>query len=188
VHVETPRLVGLSIDGNEATAGRTGPRFAEAFELAATYGLRRAVHAGESSGPEGVRDALELLHAERIDHGVRAIEDGELVAALAVGGVPLAICPTSNVSLGLVPSMREHPVEALRRAGVVVTVNTDDPLLFDTDLVSEYAACALAFGWDRAVCIELARASITSSFAPDRFKAQLLVELDDYGERTPLPG
>ncbi|TIP05578.1 MAG: adenosine deaminase, partial [Mesorhizobium sp.] len=73
--IRHPRVVALSIDGNEAAAGRTGPRFAEAFRRAATAGLRRTVHAGESSGPEGVRDAIELLGADRIDHGVRAIEE-----------------------------------------------------------------------------------------------------------------
>jgi adenosine deaminase len=96
-----PRVVALSVDGNEATAGRTGPRFADAFRRAGDAGFHRTVHAGESSGPEGVWDAIELLGADRIDHGVRAIEDAELVAMLAKRKIPLGICPTSNLVLGV---------------------------------------------------------------------------------------
>jgi len=182
--VESTRLVGLSVDGNEASSGRTGPRFAEAFRYAAAHGLRRAVHAGESSGPEGVRDACDVLGAERIDHGIRAIEDPELVIELAARGMPLAICPTSNLALGLVGDMGEHPIEPLRRAGVVVTLNTDDPMLFGCDLVSEYERCAEAFGWGHETLIDLARASISSSFAPGGFKEQLFTELDTYRTST----
>ena len=112
------RVVALSIDGNEAAAGRTGPRFAEAFRRAGAAGLGRTVHAGESSGPEGVRDAIELLGADRIDHGVRAIEDPELVALLADRRIPLGVCPTSNLKLGVCPSIDAHPIDRLRRAGV----------------------------------------------------------------------
>jgi adenosine deaminase len=178
--VSSARLAGISIDGNEATAGRTGPRFAEAFRIAADRGLRRAVHAGESSGPEGVRDALDLLSAQRIDHGVRAVEDPALVEELAKRGVPLAVCPTSNLALGLVREIEAHPVETLRRAGVRVCLNTDDPVLFGTDLVSEYARCARAFGWDGPTLIELAATSIHASFAPGEVKEKLLADLDAY--------
>ncbi len=124
-----PRVVALSIDGNEAAAGRTGPRFADAFRRAGAAGLKRTVHAGESSGAEGVRDAVELLGADRIDHGVRAIDDPAVVALLAERRIPLGICPSSNLTLGLYPSLAEHPIERLRRAGVPVSVNTDDPAL-----------------------------------------------------------
>src|SRR5205085_10708581 len=117
-----PRIVALSIDGNEAAAGRTGPRFAEAFRTAARAGLHRTVHAGESSGPEGVRDALEFLLAERIDHGVRAIESPELVARLAEAHTPLDICPGSNVQPGLYPDRPSHPLDRLRRARVPVPI------------------------------------------------------------------
>ncbi|WP_407926628.1 adenosine deaminase family protein, partial [Caenimonas soli] len=116
--------MALSIDGNEAAAGRTGPRFAEAFRRAGGAGLRRTVHAGESSGPEGVRDAIELLGADRIDHGVRAIEDPGLVELLVDRQIPLGICPTSNLTLGVYPSIEDHPIDRLRRAGVAVSINT----------------------------------------------------------------
>ncbi len=133
-----PRVVGLSIDGNEAAAGRTSPRFAEAFRRAGAAGLRRTVHAGESSGPEGVRDAVESLGADRIDHGVRAIEDDAVVALLAERGVPLGVCPTSNIALKMYRSVEAHPVDRLRRAGVRVSLNTDDPSLLGTNLPREY--------------------------------------------------
>ncbi len=109
-----PRVVALSIDGNEAAAGRTGPRFAEAFRKAGSAGLKRTVHAGESSGPEGVRDAIELLGADRIDHGVRAIEDESVVALLAARGIPLGVCPTSNLVLKVYPSMEDHSINRLK--------------------------------------------------------------------------
>ncbi len=165
--------MALSIDGNEATAGRTGPRFAEAFRRAAAAGLKRTVHAGESSGPEGVRDAIELLGADRIDHGVRAIEDPSVVALLVDRQIPLGICPTSNLTLGVYPSMKRHPIERLRRAGVAVSVNTDDPALLDTSLEHEYALCRDEFAWSDEDVRAVARTSIDASFANDDVKSRL---------------
>ena len=173
VALRHPRVVALSIDGNEATAGRTGPRFAEAFRRAGAAGLKRTVHAGESSGPEGVRDAIELLGADRIDHGVRAIEDPSVVGMLAERRIPLGVCPTSNLTLGVYPSMAEHPTERLRRAGVAVSVNTDDPALLGTSLEREYALCSEAFAWSDADVRAVARTSIDASFANDDMKARL---------------
>jgi adenosine deaminase len=171
------RVVALSIDGNEAAAGRTGPRFAEAFRRAGTAGLRRTVHAGESSGPEGVRDAIDLLQADRIDHGVRAIEDPALMELLAERRIPLGICPTSNVTLGLYSSLEQHPIDRLRRAGVRVSINTDDPALLGTTLDKEYAACAAAFDWSDDEMRAVARTSIEASFAPPALKQSLIEEL-----------
>ena len=173
-----PRVVALSIDGNEAAAGRTGPRFAEAFRRAGAAGLKRTVHAGESSGPEGVRDAIELLGADRIDHGVRAAEDPHLVALLAERRIALGICPGSNLALGIFPSMAEHPIDRLRRAGVPVSVNTDDPALFDTTLEREYVRCVDAFGWSDETLRAVARTSIEASFASAAIKARLLERLE----------
>jgi adenosine deaminase len=172
-----PRVVALSIDGNEAAAGRTGTRFAEAFRRAGAAGLKRTVHAGESSGPEGVRDALELLGADRIDHGVRAVEDPALVALLAERQIPLGICPSSNVTLGLYPGLAAHPIDRLRRAGVPVSVNTDDPALLGVTLAGEYESCAKAFDWSADDVRSIARTSIEASFAPAATKRDLLAEL-----------
>ncbi len=173
-----PRVVALSIDGNEAAAGRTGPRFSDAFKRAADTGLHRTVHAGESSGPEGVRDALDYLYAERIDHGIRAIDDPSLVSELATRRVALNVCPGSNVQLGLYPDRRSHPLDALRRAGLRVSINTDDPALMRTDLVAEYVASAEAYNWDMPVVRQIARTSIEASFGNADLRRRLLAKLD----------
>ena len=172
-----PRVVALSVDGNEAAAGRTGPRFAEAFRRAGNAGLRRTVHAGESSGPEGVRDAVELLGADRIDHGVRAIEDAQVVALLAERGIPLGICPTSNLTMKNYPSIQAHPIDRLRKAGVKVSLNTDDPSLLATNLPAEYGLASAAFGWSDEIVRDVARTSIDASFANADLKARLKSEL-----------
>lgn len=177
VALRHPRVVALSIDGNEAAAGRTGPRFADAFRRAGAAGLRRTVHAGESSGPEGVRDAITLLGADRIDHGVRAIEDPELVALLVDRQIPLGICPTSNLKLGVYARIEDHPIDRLRRAGVAVSINTDDPVLLGASLVDEYALCAKVFGWSDDDLRALARTSVDASFANAEVKARLIEAL-----------
>jgi adenosine deaminase len=174
-----PRVVGLSIDGNEAN-GSHNERFAPAFARAAAAGLRRCAHAGESGGPGGVREAVEMLGAERIDHGIRCIEDPSLVVELAERGVPLDICPTSNVVLGVVDGLASHPVDALRRAGVPVSLNTDDPLLYGIELAGEYERTAAAFGWGRAELGQVARTSIASCFSDPDKRAEMLGELDRY--------
>jgi adenosine deaminase len=176
-----PRVVALSIDGNEAAAGRTGPRFAEAFRKAGASGLKRTVHAGESSGPEGVRDAIELLGADRIDHGVRAIEDDAVVALLAERGIPLGVCPTSNIALKVYSSMEAHPLDRLRRAGVRVSINTDDPSLLGTNLPREYEIARATYGWTEDVLCDLARTSIDASFAGPDVKEKMRGNLSEWG-------
>ncbi|HEX3793362.1 MAG TPA: adenosine deaminase [Acidimicrobiales bacterium] len=179
------RVVALSIDGNEAAAGRTSHRFAQVFSSAAAAGLHRTVHAGESSGPEGVWDAIDLLGAERIDHGVRAIEDPRLVETLARRHIPLGICPTSNVMLGISPSYAEHPLERLRRAGVAVSVNTDDPALLGTRLEWEYARIGEAAGWGEADYISAARTSIEAAFCSESMRSSLLTSLQSFSSINP---
>lgn len=118
-----------------------------------------------------------MLGADRIDHGVRAIEDMELVEALAERQIPLGICPTSNVTLGLYETYAEHPIERLRRAGVLVSINTDDPAMLGTKLEREYAYCAAAFAWSDAEIRGIARTSIEASFADVAVKQRLLSAL-----------
>lgn len=180
LRLKHPRVVALSVDGNEAAAGRTGEKFAEAFRIARRGGLKLTAHAGESSGPEGVRDAIFLLGVDRIDHGVRAIEDNELMHILADRQIPLGICPTSNIVLGLYKTIGEHPIDRLRRAGIPVSVNTDDPALLRIDLTGEYARTAEAFGWDKETCRAVAETSIRASFADADRKAALLAELGQW--------
>ena len=180
-----PRVVGISIDGNEAAVGRTGERFAPAFRRARELGLRRTTHAGESSGPEGVWDALDLLGTERIDHGVRSIEDPLLVTELARRGIPLTVCPLSNVRLGLYDSVADHPIERLRRAGVIVTVNTDDPVVRETPLEVVYKTVAGAFAWDRDTVARVAQSAVSASFADDTLKADLHAEIEAWRTAGP---
>jgi adenosine deaminase len=174
-----PRVAALSIDGDES-GGSANERFAEAFTRAGDGGLRRCAHAGESSGPRGVREAVDLLGAERIDHGVRCIEDPTLVDELAHRAIPLDVCPTSNVVLGIVPHLSRHPVDELRRQGVRVSLNTDDPLLYGVDVAGEYTLCAETFGWERSDVVAMARTSIESCFADDSRRRQLLRDLDSF--------
>ncbi|HXW81372.1 MAG TPA: adenosine deaminase [Acidimicrobiales bacterium] len=173
-----PRVVALSIDGDETAAGRTGPRFAEAFAAARAGGLATTAHAGESSGPDGVWDALDVLQVERIDHGVRAIEDPRLVAELALRRITLNICPRSNLVLGLYVSRAHHPIEALRQAGVAMTVNTDDPAIIGARLEDEWLINGQTFGWDTDVYTQLARASLEAAFCDQDRRRSLLRELD----------
>jgi adenosine deaminase len=139
-------LVGFGIAGDEK-AGKPGD-FAWAFDMAREAGLRLTAHAGEWGGPESVADALRHLRPERIGHGVRAIEDLALVDRLAEDGIVLEVCPGSNVTLGIYPTLAAHPIERLRARGVKVTVSTDDPPFFHTTMAREFDALAHAFGWD----------------------------------------
>jgi adenosine deaminase len=166
------RVVGLSIDGNEAAAGRTGPRFAPAYRIAGEAGLGRTAHAGESSGPEGVTDALDLLGVSRIDHGVRSIESPDLVGRLVSEQVPLNVCPTSN-SVLLYPDLDLHPLPRLVRAGVPITINTDDPALLGTDLVRDVAAAAKLCEWDLEDLKRMTRTAINAAFCDQKRKDEL---------------
>ncbi|MEM7049019.1 MAG: adenosine deaminase [Acidobacteriota bacterium] len=155
-------VVALGLAGMEK--GFTNDPFLEHFAAARAAGLHRVAHAGEHAGPESVWSALEDCGAERIGHGVRAIEDASLVAELARRGVPVEVCPSSNLCLGVFPEMAHHSFDALRRAGVAVSVNSDDPPLFDTTLSDEYWRLAQAFGYDAGVLVELARAAFDHAF------------------------
>jgi adenosine deaminase len=179
LEVRHRRISALSIDGDESHGSFT-ERFREAFKMAQSGGLHRCAHAGESSGARGVREAVDVLGAERVDHGVRCCEDPALVRELADRRVPLDICPTSNLVLGVVPDLAGHPVELLRRAGVAVSINTDDPAIYRIDLADEYHRCAGAFGWTRADVAAMARTSIEASFADEDRRTGLLADLDAY--------
>lgn len=174
------RVVALSVDGDERSAGRVSGRFAEAFARVGRAGFGRTVHAGESSGPEGVWDAITVLGADRIDHGIRCVDDPELVTRLAGQQLPLGVCPLSNIVLGIAPDRRSHPLDQLRRAGVPVSINTDDPAVLRYRNEQEWAQCAEAYGWGPEVVVEVARTSIVASFADADRRRALLAELDAY--------
>src|SRR5438309_9520469 len=166
-----PEVVAIGLGGAES--GFPPEPFSALFAEARRRGLRSAPHAGEDAGAVSVRGALAALGAERIQHGVRAVEDPALVAELAARGIPLAICPTSNLRLGVVRSLDDHPLRELWASGVRVSLNTDAPGFFGCDLVGEYAIAGRLLGLDRAGYARLALNSVESSFAPDAVKAEL---------------
>jgi adenosine deaminase len=145
--------------------------FAEAFAIAREAGLISAPHAGELLGPESVHAALEALGARRIQHGVRAIEDANLVRRLAEEQICLDVCPTSNVALGVVASLAEHPLPALVAAGVPVSLNADCPSIFGCTAADEYALARREFAFDDATLARIAEASIAASGAPPTLRA-----------------
>ena len=173
------RVLGLSIDGDEARAGRTGPRFAAAYERAGELGFGRTAHAGESSGADGVRDAIDLLHVDRIDHGVRAIDDPEIVHRLVDEDITLNVCISSNL-VHLYPDLPSHPFLALHRAGVPVTLNTDDPGYVGIDLTGEFLKAANAAGWGMAELAGVTRRAIDAAFCPPATAARLHAAVDAY--------
>ncbi|MGO9560894.1 MAG: adenosine deaminase [Acidimicrobiales bacterium] len=176
-----PRVAALSIDGNEANGAEShNDRFAPAFERARKGGLRRTAHAGESSGAQGVREAIELLGAERIDHGIRCLEDAAVTAFVASRGTPLGVCPTSNVVLGVVPHFANHPIQQLRAKGIRCSLNTDDPLLYGIDLSGEYERVAETFRYGTDELGEMARVGLESCFADEDRRLTLLKQLDAY--------
>ena len=176
----TPRLAGLSIDGNEALSGRTGERFRPAFLAARAAGFGCTVHAGESSGPEGVRDALDLLEADRLDHGVRAAEDPALVDRLVRERVPLNVCLTSNLTL-LYQRPEDHPLRQLLDAGAAVTLNRDDPsFLGGLTLTEELRRAAEFASMTRAELLACQEAAVEAAFCSPETKAALRRALAEF--------
>lgn len=173
-------LVSFGIGGPEVGAPR--PQFASHFEAARAAGLHSVPHAGETTGPQTIWDALETLGAERIGHGIAAARDEALMRHLAEAQIPLEVCPTSNVCTGAVPSLDEHPLPRLVESGVPVTINSDDPPMFSTTLVREYEIAAGLLDLDASGVADLARQSVRFSFLEQGRKAALLAEIDDYTE------
>jgi aminodeoxyfutalosine deaminase len=134
-------VVGIGL-GGLPEEGFPPEQYADAFALAREGGLGSVPHAGEGAGPESIRGALDALHADRIRHGVRAVEDPELVVELADRALVLDVCPISNVRLGVFPTLEEHSLPQLVNAGVRCSISTDDPAIFDTDLTRDYDAAA----------------------------------------------
>ena len=174
------RLLGVGLDSSEA--GFPPTLFTEAYEMAAELGLQRVAHAGEEGPADYIRDALDVLGVTRVDHGVRSIDDPDLVARLAAEQIPLTMCPLSNRRLQVTPDLSRHPLKRLLDAGVRVTVNSDDPSYFGGYVGDNYLAIidALDLGADDVVA--LARNSILASFLDDAAKQPLLDEIDVIAE------
>ncbi len=165
------RVIGVGADSTEL--GVELRTYAPAFQAAARAGFRRTCHAGEAvgCGPDNIRVAVDVLGAERIDHGVAVVEDQDLVGRLAGERIPLTVCPTSNVVIAnRFRSLEEHPLQRMRDAGLLVTINTDDPAMEDLDLGREYRRVAAAYAWDAEGMGTLALEGIESTWldAPDR--------------------
>ena len=152
--------------------------FEQAYRIARDAGLLSTPHAGELAGPESVLGALDALGADRIQHGVRAVEDPALVERLAAEGVCLDVCPTSNVLLSVVPSLEEHPLPVLLEAGVRCSLNADDPLLFGPNLLAEYEICRNTLGLADAQLAAIARSSVECGGGSQDLKRSAIAAID----------
>ncbi|OGO39579.1 MAG: adenosine deaminase [Chloroflexi bacterium RBG_16_57_11] len=169
-------IIGIGLDSQEI--GYPAKRQKPAFDLAKRLGLHRVAHAGEDVGPESVWDALQSLDVERIDHGVRSIDDPALVKHLAERQVALTVCPLSNIELKVYPQLRDHPVKRLTDAGVLVMLNSDDPPMFHCNVLDNYFAVAETFNLNAADIDQYARNSFKAAFLPDERKQQYLADLE----------
>lgn len=169
-------ITGFGLAGDESMLQPKD--FSYAFDAAREAGMGLTAHAGEWGGPDSVRDALRDLRVTRIGHGVRAIEDPALVDHLAETGVVLEVCPGSNVALGLYPALAQHPIDRLRRAGVKLTVSTDDPPFFHTTMTREYQALADQFGWEAPEFDAIARTALDAAFCDPETRSALAKKLE----------
>ena len=157
-------VVALGLGGGEI--GNPPEQYAKWFEKALEAGLHSAPHAGETVGPESVWGAVRVLGAERLGHGVRSIEDSDLIEYLAERHIPLEICPTSNIRLGVYPDLLSHPLPGLHKAGVPVTINSDDPPLFNTTFNNEVKLLSDPFNFDINTIDEILLNGVRCSFLP----------------------
>lgn len=172
-----PLVTGFGLAGDEREGHPAN--FARAFRMAGEAGLGLTAHAGEFGGPESISAALDFLRVRRIGHGVRAIESPALVDRLAAERIVLEVCPGSNAALGLYPVLRFHPVNLLRRAGVRITLNSDDPPFFRTTLGREYSQTAKTFNWTQEDLRVFTRTAIEAAFCDKATKERLLAKVDN---------
>ncbi|MEU7982529.1 adenosine deaminase [Micromonospora sp. NPDC049081] len=171
-------LVAFGLGGPEIGVPR--PQFKPYFDQARAAGLHSVPHAGETTGPQTVWDALRELGAERIGHGISAAQDPELLAHLAERRIPLEVCPTSNVRTRAVARIEEHPLRQLVDAGVRVTINSDDPPMFGTTLNDEYAVAARLLDTGPDGLAALAREAVSASFLDPAGQARIIAEIDAF--------
>ena len=170
------RIVGVGLDSSEL--GHPPQKYERVFAAAREAGFKLVAHAGEEGPPEYVRDTLDLLRVDRVDHGNAAMQDPDLVARLAGEKTPLTVCPLSNYRLQGVTDMSRHPLKAMLDAGVVATVNSDDPAYFGGYVLDNYTAVRDALNLSRDEIVTLAKNSITASFLDGHAKAKWLGEID----------
>jgi adenosine deaminase len=172
---------GVGLDSSEK--GHPPSKFKRVFEQARSQGLVPVAHAGEEGPPEYIEEALDLLKVVRIDHGVRCEEKPALVERLRAQGVPLTVCPLSNVKLKVFRRLEEHNLKRLLDAGLCVTVNSDDPAYFGGYVLDNYLACAAALGLTRAELAKLCANSVSASLLPSARKAELLETIAFSGKK-----
>ena len=183
LHRKAPEtLIGFGLGGPEVGVDR--PQFKDVFDQARAAGLHSVPHAGETTGPQTVWDALRDLGAERIGHGTSSVQDPELLAHLVEHQVALEVCPTSNIATRAVDVLANHPIRQMFDAGVLVTVNSDDPPMFGTTLNREFEIAAELLDLDERGIAKLAKNAVQASFLPDADKAALAAEIDDYTSQT----
>jgi adenosine deaminase len=168
-------ITAIGLDSSEL--GNPPAKFQQVFAKAKSLGFKLVAHAGEEGPPSYVWEALKLLKVDRIDHGVRSIEDPELMAHLKRHKIPLTVCPLSNLKLCVVNDMSEHNILELLDEGLMVTVNSDDPSYFGGYLNQNYVAIADKLPLTQASLLQLVRNSVTASFLPDQDKAELLLKI-----------
>lgn len=171
-------LVSFGLGGPEIGVDR--PQFKPYFDRAIAEGLHSVPHAGETTGPQTVWDALTELRAERIGHGTSSVADPKLLDHLAERRIALEVCPTSNIATRAVKDIEQHPVREMVQAGVLVTINSDDPPMFGTDLNNEYAVAARILGLDEHGLAALAKNAVEASFLDPAGKRTLSDEIDTY--------
>ncbi len=174
-------VIALGLGGPEVGVPR--PQFADVFTAARDAGLHRIPHAGETTGPRTIWDSLEYLHAERIGHGIRALDDPALVDHLRAARIPLEVCPTSNLRTGVVADYPEHPLPRMIELDLPVSLNSDDPPMFGTTLRDEYLHALRSLGLSRGQVADLAAAAIDHSFAPAAVKDAIRAEFDAVTDR-----
>jgi len=172
------RLLGVGLDSSEV--GHPPSQFRHVYAAAVEAGLIPVAHAGEEGPPQYVWEALDVLGARRIDHGVRSMEDPALVRRLAAEKIPLTVCPLSNIRLRAFDTMADHPLAAMLDAGLRISVNSDDPAYFGGYVAANYAAASSGLGLDPAALAEIARSSFRSTFLPEARKIELIDEVDAY--------
>ncbi|MFD7081499.1 adenosine deaminase [Streptomyces sp. NPDC002181] len=178
VELRPEGLVSFGLGGPEIGVPR--PQFKPYFDAARAAGLHSVPHAGETTGPETIWDSIRELGAERIGHGTSATQDPELLAYLAEHRIALEVCPTSNIATRAVTDLDLHPVKEMVRAGVLVTINSDDPPMFGSDLNNEYAVAARLLDLDERGLAQLAKNAVEASFLDEAGKAKLTAEIDTY--------
>ncbi|MFD3653074.1 adenosine deaminase [Streptomyces sp. NPDC058620] len=171
-------LISFGLGGPEVGVER--PQFKPYFDRAIAAGLHSVPHAGETTGPQTVWDALTALRAERIGHGTSSVQDPKLLDHLAEHRIPLEVCPTSNIATRAVADLDLHPVREMVGAGVLVTINSDDPPMFGTDLNNEYAVAARLLGLDERGVADLAKNAVEASYLDQAGKRKLATEIDTY--------